>query len=205
MAKKKGYKKGGVVGTSEYSKGNYERGGVVGTAEYSKKKYKKGGIAKPKYQDGGIVKRKGWGDDEGSRLSYKNSADHSYDGKAYGGRKGWGDKEGSRIGYSQRGGSAQNSEKFKKRRGYSDHGVEHAYEDGGVVKRQARLDALENLHDQMSEMSNGSLNEYKDGGVIEAKVMPKAEDRDTVDSEHEDSDGYESLSKEDLLRLLRNQ
>lgn len=234
--KKKGYKKGGVVGTSEFSEHSYEKGGVVGTAEYSKRKYKKGGIAKPKFKDGGIVKRKGWGDKEGSKGSYKNSADHSYDGKAYGSRKGWGDKEGSKGSYSQRGGSAQNSDKFKKRRGYSDHGVEHAYEDGGIV-RQARLDALESLHDQMSDLSSGSLNAYKDGGVVQASVLAKDkkglkkglskaaellgeqgiltdkdkkkyEDGGIVESDEgyeEDSDGYNNLSKEDLLKLLRNQ
>ena len=192
MAKKKKspYKKGGVIGTAEYSKRAYKKGGVVGTSDYSKNAY----------QDGGVVKRKGYSDGEGKRLSYKNSADHSYDGKAYGGRKGWGDKEGSRIGYSQRGGSAQNSEKFKKRRGYSDHGVEHAYEDGGVVGA-AKRSALMGLKAQMMEMGGDSLfdsldnpNAYEDGGIVESHE----EENDNEDS----GSAYDELTREELIRLL---
>ena len=45
--KKKGYNKGGVLGTSEYGKKpKYKKGGVIGTASYGKA---------PKYEDGGIV------------------------------------------------------------------------------------------------------------------------------------------------------
>lgn len=127
-------------------------------------------------------KRKGWSDHKGKRMSYKNSADHSYDGKEYGSRKGWGDKEGSRIKYNQRGGSAQNSDKFKKRRGWNDHGVEHAYEDGGIVGA-AKRNALMDLKSRMSSMGGDSLfdslgsdeNAYKDGGVVKASVMAKDE------------------------------
>ena len=128
-------------------------------------------------------KRKGWGDKEGKRKSYKNSADHSYNGKSYGSRKGWGDKEGSRISYSQRGGSAQNSDKFKSRRGYSDHGVEHAYEDGGIVGA-AKRNALMDLKSKMTSMGGDSLfdsisnteNAYKNGGVVKASVIAKDEE-----------------------------
>ena len=78
----------------------------------------------------------------------------------------------------------------------------------------------------MSELSSGSLNAYKDGGVVKASVLAKDEeglkkglkqasklvgkyeDGGIVEAEEgyeEDSDGYDNLSKEDLLKLLRNQ
>ena len=40
-------------------KKGYKLGGVVGTTEYAQSAYKNGGIAKKKYQDGGIVESKG--------------------------------------------------------------------------------------------------------------------------------------------------
>lgn len=40
-------------------KKGYKLGGVVGTTDYAQSAYKNGGIAKKKYQDGGIVESEG--------------------------------------------------------------------------------------------------------------------------------------------------
>ena len=208
-----GYRKGGVVGTPDYSKQSYDRGGVIGTSEYSKKpRYEHGGMAKKKknaYQDGGVVKqytkkRKGWDDmGDGMDKHYYSGGGISNQvikGKEYGSRKGWGDHEGSRLTFKNIGGNAGNKEKFSKRQGWNDHGVEHAYQDGGIVS--ARLNALEDLRDQMASIGGESLNNfnpnaYEDGGIVEDHGR---ED----ESENESSIDLDDLSRDQLIELLKN-
>lgn len=129
-------------------------------------------------------KRGGWSDMSDGydrhEYGYKEGFGDVADGM-YKEREGWGDmgdgKYGKKIKYSPRGGSAQNSDKFKSRRGWSDHGVEHRYQDGGIVG--AKMNALNNLKDQMSSMGGDSLfdslneNAYKDGGVVKTSVIAK--------------------------------
>ena len=106
--------------------------------------------------------------------------DQKISGKEYGKRKGWGDKEGSKMSYNPRGGSAQNTNKYKSRQGWSDHGVEHAYEDGGIVGA-AKKEALMQLRSQMQELGGSSLsdslsgNNYEDGGIVSSERSSEEE------------------------------
>lgn len=210
----------------------YRKGGVVGTAEYSKRpRYEYGGIVKKKVDP----KRRGWSDHkdgyEKHEQGYKDIGGNAGGKEQYPKRSGWSDskdgKEKREHSYKQRGGSAQNASKFKKRKGYSDHGdgsEKHHYEDGGVVK--AKRNALHDLKNRMNEMGGKSLfdsldnsNEFHDGGIA-AKVVAKDkkglkeglkkaaqfldkkkyEDGGIVDSDN----SYDDLSREELLELLRN-
>lgn len=197
--KKKGYRKGAIVGTSEYSKRAYKKGGVVGTSDYSKHAYQDGGIVK-QYSK----KRKGYSDHGDGQGSHKgaprNSSTQVIKGREYGKRKGYGDHEGSRVSFSNIGGNAGNKEKFSIRPGWNDHGVEHAYEDGGVV--QSRLNALEDLRDQMAAMGGEALSKfnpkaYEDGGIVESE---DGED----ESKSESSINLDDLSRDQLIELLKN-
>lgn len=160
-------------------------------------------------------KRKGWSDskDGYDKKEYKHqSADQVIKDREYGKRKGWGDKESVKK-YKHHSGFGQPSgAKYAKRKGWSDSGdggyqydgKKLKYEDGGVVglEGEAKREALISLRNQMQELSGSSLssslnksNRYEDGGIVE---------RHDDEFEGESTSAYDELSREELIKLLKN-
>jgi hypothetical protein len=152
-------------------KKGYKSGGVVGTTEYSQSAYKNGGIAKKKYQDGGIVET------EGSTMSEKENESKGASSAKRNALKGLKESMASMGGNSL----------------FDSIDNKDAYKDGGVVKASVIAKDKEGLKEGLKKASK-MMNKYEDGGIVEAN-----------DGESEDSgSAYDDLSKEELIRLLKN-
>lgn len=154
-------------------------------------------------------KRKGWSDkkDGYDKKEHKpQAADQNISGREYGKRKGWGDKESVKKYKGAKGQGYPKGPKYANRPGWDDSsdgghkydGKKLNYEDGGIVG-EAKREALLSLRSQMEELGGSSLsdslkgsNNYEDGGVVESHES------------EESTTSFDELSREDLIKLLKN-